>query len=74
MTQAGGPTRRDIVRAAGLGIGAALTAGPALAVVPAVPDDATLWSHDYWARKGDVSLSLSSRDHKTRSVRLLWGN
>lgn len=58
ITQAGGPTRRDIVRAAGVGIGAALAAGPALAAAPSVPDDATLWSHDYWAKKGDVSLYL----------------
>jgi len=58
MTQTGGPTRRDIVRAAGVGIGAALAAGPALAAAPSVPDDTTLWSHDYWAKKGDVSLYL----------------
>jgi hypothetical protein len=62
MTQAGGPTRRDVVRAAGVGIGAALATGPALAAAPAAPpvspDDATLWSHDYWAKKGDVSLYL----------------
>src|SRR6185437_11903478 len=58
MTQPGGPTRRDIVRAAGVGLGAALAAGPARAAPPAVPDDATLWSHDYWAKKGDVSLYL----------------
>jgi pimeloyl-ACP methyl ester carboxylesterase len=62
MTQAGGPTRRDVVRAAGVGIGAALATGTALAAAPAAPpvspDDATLWSHDYWAKKGDVSLYL----------------
>jgi hypothetical protein len=33
-TQAVGPTRRDIVRAAGVGIGAALAAGPCLSVDP----------------------------------------
>src|SRR5690348_10121961 len=58
MTQAGDPTRRDIVRAAGVGIGATLATGPALAAAPSVPDDATPWSHDYWAKKGDVSLYL----------------
>jgi pimeloyl-ACP methyl ester carboxylesterase len=57
-TQAVGPTRRDIVRAAGVGIGAALAAGPSFAAASAAPDDATLWSHDYWAKKGDVSLYL----------------
>src|SRR6185437_6469791 len=53
------PTRRDIVRAAGFGIGAALAAGPTLAAAPAAPGgDAALWSAEYWAKKGDVSLYL----------------
>ncbi|HEX9491542.1 MAG TPA: alpha/beta fold hydrolase [Stellaceae bacterium] len=58
-TQAGAPTRRDIVRAAGLGIGAALAGGAALAEPAAVSGGSeALWSGEYWARKGEVSLYL----------------
>src|SRR5260221_5901377 len=58
-TQAGAPTRRDIVRAAGLGIGAALAGGAGLAEPAAVSGGSeALWSGEYWARKGEVSLYL----------------
>lgn len=58
-TEAGGPTRRDIVRAAGIGIGAALAGAPALAEPAAVSGGSEpLWSGEYWAKKGDVSLYL----------------
>jgi alpha-beta hydrolase superfamily lysophospholipase len=58
-TQAGGPTRRDIVRAAGFGIGAALTGGAALAEPVAVSGAGdAIWSGEYWAKKGEVSLYL----------------
>jgi alpha-beta hydrolase superfamily lysophospholipase len=58
-TQAGGPTRRDIVRAAGFGIGAALSGGAALAEPAAVSGAGdTLWSGEYWAKKGEGSLYL----------------
>jgi alpha-beta hydrolase superfamily lysophospholipase len=58
-TQATGPTRRDIVRAAGLGIGATLTGGVAFAEPAAVSGGGdNLWSSDYGAKKGDVSLYL----------------
>ena len=58
-TQAGGPTRRDIVRAAGLGIGAAIAGGTALAEPAAVSGGSdTLWSGEYRAKKGEVSLYL----------------
>ena len=57
--QANGPTRRDIVRAAGLGLGAALTGGAAFAEPAAVSGGGDgLWSGDYGAKKGDVSLYL----------------
>ena len=56
---AGGPSRRDIVRAAGLGLGAALAGGAALAEPPALSGASeTLWSGEYWAKKGDASLYL----------------
>jgi alpha-beta hydrolase superfamily lysophospholipase len=57
-TQAGGPTRRDVVRAAAVGIGAGLAGGKALAEPAAVSGGETLWSGDYWAKKGEVSLYL----------------
>ncbi|MGO8919816.1 MAG: alpha/beta hydrolase [Stellaceae bacterium] len=52
------PTRRTVM-AAGLGLGAALAEGAGL-VPPAAADEApeTLWSGEYWAKKGDVSLAL----------------
>ena len=57
-TQADGPTRRDIVRAAGFGIGAALAGGAVLAEPAPVSGGETLWSGEYWAKKGEVSLYL----------------
>src|SRR5258707_14960913 len=58
-TQAGGPTRRDIVRAAGLGIGAAIAGGTALAEPAAgARGSDTLWSGENRAEKGEGSLYL----------------
>jgi len=53
------PTRRDLVRVAGLGLGIALTGGTALPQEAAAKDEAQkFWSADYWAQKGNVSLYL----------------
>ena len=54
--------RRDLIAASGLGIGMALAARiePANAQVGAptqVAQDA-IWSHEYWAQKGEVKLNL----------------
>jgi pimeloyl-ACP methyl ester carboxylesterase len=57
------PSRRSLIRAAGLGIGATIVAGldsgqvRAAAAAAAAPKE-DLWSHDYWAKKGEVSLYL----------------
>jgi alpha-beta hydrolase superfamily lysophospholipase len=52
-------TRRDLMRAAGLGVGAALAGGAARAATAAAPGvGAALRSGEYWAKKGDVSLYL----------------
>jgi alpha-beta hydrolase superfamily lysophospholipase len=57
-------SRRDALATAGLGIGAGLLAGlapqPATAQNPAAKPGASarVWSRDYWARKGDVSLYM----------------
>lgn len=63
-----GRSRRDLVKAAGVGFGAALAAdlvGPAFAAQPAspAPDRAAgsrhaFWTAEYWAKKDDVSLYL----------------
>jgi pimeloyl-ACP methyl ester carboxylesterase len=59
MREERGPTRRAVVATAGLGLGAALAGGaravPAAAEVALPPE---IWSGDYWAKKGDVSLYL----------------
>ncbi len=60
MSEARGPTRRAVVATAGLGLGAALAGGSGLAE-PAAAKDALppeIWSGDYWAKKGDVSLYM----------------
>jgi pimeloyl-ACP methyl ester carboxylesterase len=54
-----GPARRTLIAGAGLGIGAALVAN----LTPqdagaAAPSAAELWSGEYWAKKGEVSLYL----------------
>jgi len=52
--------RRTVIKSAGLGIGAGLVAGiaPARAQAPAQAAPAEIWSHEYWAQKGDVKLNL----------------
>lgn len=49
-------TRRDLVRAAGLGLGAALLGAPSFAAEGAA--SGTFWTQEYWAKKSDVSLYL----------------
>ncbi len=53
------PTRRTLVKAAGLGAGAGLLA-PAAALAQAAPavTPSEIWSADYTAKKGDVSLAV----------------
>ena len=55
----GGPTRRDLVTA-GLGVGAVLAGGTGLAPAPAAfaASPESLWTGEYWAKKGDVSLYM----------------
>jgi len=48
--------RRTVIKSAGLGIGAGLAARIAPARAQAA--SAEIWSHDYWAQKGDVKLNL----------------
>src|ERR1700675_692846 len=48
--------RRTVIKSAGLGIGAGLAARIAPAGAQAA--SAEIWSHDYWAQKGDVKLNL----------------
>ena len=54
--------RRALIAGAGLGIGAKLGSDLASGVEPARAEAATaaakIWSHDYWAKKGDVKLYL----------------
>jgi pimeloyl-ACP methyl ester carboxylesterase len=53
--------RRTMIHGAGLGIGAGLIAGLAPARADntgAPPAVADIWSHDYWAQKGDVKLYM----------------
>jgi alpha-beta hydrolase superfamily lysophospholipase len=50
------PSRRKIVAGVGLGIGSSLFGGFAPAAQAESP--AKIWSNDYWAKKGDVSLSM----------------
>ena len=55
------PTRRTLFKAAGLGLGAAAAAelAPAAALATAMaPAEGHFWSHEYWARKGDVQLYM----------------
>jgi len=56
--------RRSLIQSAGLGIGAGLGTSlipgltPARAETAAQAATAEIWSHDYWAQKGDVKLSM----------------
>src|SRR5580693_10262763 len=52
--------RRTVIKSAGLGIGAGLASGivSARAQAPAQAAPAEIWSHEYWAQKGDVKLNL----------------
>jgi pimeloyl-ACP methyl ester carboxylesterase len=53
--------RRQLIASAGLGIGAGLVSGFAGAqaeVAPTEPKPTDIWSHESWAQKGDVKLSL----------------
>ena len=52
--------RRTIIKSAGLSIGAGLAFGvvSARAQAPAQAAPAEIWSHEYWAQKGDVKLNL----------------
>ena len=57
------PTRRALFRAAGLGVGAAVAVeaapGRALAAAAAIATpSAPLWTREYWAKRGKVSLYL----------------
>jgi alpha-beta hydrolase superfamily lysophospholipase len=57
-------SRRDVMATAGIGVGAGLLAGiaaqPAAAQGRATKHSVATkpWSHEYWARKGDVSLYM----------------
>jgi alpha-beta hydrolase superfamily lysophospholipase len=55
-------SRRSLIRSAGLGIGAGLSAGLISDLAPARAENAAamaeLWSHNYWAQKGDVKLYI----------------
>jgi len=55
-------SRRKIVASAGVGLGSGLFAGLALAQDAApkasVDSSSKIWSNDYWAKKGDVSLYM----------------
>jgi alpha-beta hydrolase superfamily lysophospholipase len=55
--------RRTLIKSAGIGIGAGLGTGFVSGLTPAKADNAQaatadIWSHDYWAQKGDVKLYM----------------
>jgi alpha-beta hydrolase superfamily lysophospholipase len=56
------PSRRQLVAGAGIGLGSSLLAGltQAQAATHASPAEASakIWSAEYWAKKGDVSLYM----------------
>jgi alpha-beta hydrolase superfamily lysophospholipase len=55
------PARRELIAAGGLGIGVGLAASitPANAQVGAsMQGEDAIWSHEYWAQKGEVKLNL----------------
>jgi alpha-beta hydrolase superfamily lysophospholipase len=49
-------SRRKIVAGAGIALGSTLL--PELAAAPPADSSAKIWSSDYWAKKGDVSLYI----------------
>ena len=49
-------SRREMVAGAGIGLGAGLLARSAPAA--SADSSAKIWSNDYWAKKGDVSLYM----------------
>ena len=55
-----GPTRRTLVTAVGLGLGATIAGGGALeAAAPAeAVEQPNFWTQEYWAKKGEVALYL----------------
>jgi alpha-beta hydrolase superfamily lysophospholipase len=59
--------RRTVIKGAGLGLGAGLLSGlasiahaqaPASAATAAPAGAGDIWSHEYWAKKGEVSLNI----------------
>ncbi|HEY1473091.1 MAG TPA: alpha/beta hydrolase [Pseudolabrys sp.] len=48
--------RRALLQGAGIGLGAGLLAG--VATPAAAAPEASIWSAEYWAKKGDVKLNL----------------
>jgi alpha-beta hydrolase superfamily lysophospholipase len=48
--------RRALLQGAGIGLGAGLLAG--VATPTAAAPEASIWSAEYWAKKGDVKLNL----------------
>ena len=53
-------SRRTIVTGASMGLGSSLFSGIARsqALAPAIESSAQIWSSEYWAKKGDVSLYM----------------
>jgi pimeloyl-ACP methyl ester carboxylesterase len=49
--------RRTLISGAGVGLGAGLVSSLAQAGAPEA-SPANIWSHEYWAKKGDVKLNL----------------
>ena len=59
MTQLDQPlARRSLLKTAGVGLAAGAMAGvaPAQAAEPAATEGGEIWSHEYWAKKGDIPL------------------
>ena len=50
--------RRSLLKTAGVGLAAGAMAGvaPAQAAEPAATEGGEIWSHEYWAKKGDIPL------------------
>jgi alpha-beta hydrolase superfamily lysophospholipase len=60
MVEGRQPSRRALIQAAGVGLGAAALPSVAPAATPASADAPAppLWTAEYWARKGDVQLYM----------------
>jgi hypothetical protein len=57
MTQFDHPlARRSLLKGAGLGLAAVAGVTPAQAAEPAATEGGEIWSHEYWAKKGDIPL------------------